>query len=475
MNTIVYPRERFLSDYRSLRQQDPEAGRRVGAGLCCSVEGVAMLVPPSDHHDAPARSLWLQLTGHLRSAPALPNGVDAALFLGQGRELGQARGLIRMEAGEVESVGALDLPGPGMERIALTASPQPGHPLSPGGGEGARRAGAAEILRLGGRKQVRPDERSLQEEPANANEMFSRVEGALGSAVWRRLTRLRFAVIGAGRLGGGVAVALAHEGARDFALIDPDVFEHHNIGGGLAGTSADVGQSKVRVVADALRAVNPEIQVIEVARSVTHFHALEAIKSADFVVSASDHDSARLACAWLAALYLKPLLDVGTGVFREGGRREIGADARLVWPGRCLLCDGGLRAEQEARRVLASAEAERLLKTASPDWRHGRAGSLTSLNAAAGAGLAVRMIEDFVEGALVENGAWTRLEFGSDARLRVRHLGSPAPADAACCCRFAGLGDDGLAEVVKEISRAAEQNGTAAHPVGINSVNNPIQ
>ena len=426
MNRIVYPRERFLSDYRSLRKQGPDAGLRVGAGLCCSGEGAEILVPPAAGGDAAARrNLWLQLTRNLRASHELPKAFDAALFLGQGRELGQEQGLIRMEAGEVESVHELDLPGPAMDRIAL---------LPP------------------------------REKPASAKEMFSRVEGALGAAAWRRLARLRFAIVGAGRLGGGLAVALAREGAENFTLVDPDTFELHNVGGGLTGTSADAGRSKVRVVAGALRAVNPDVHVLEVARSVTHFHALEAIKSADLLISASDTDSARLACAWLSALYLKPLLDVGVGVFRDGDRREIGADARLVWPGRCLLCAGGLRAAQEARRVLASAEAERLLNSAAADWRRSRAGSPGSLNAAAGAGLAVRMIEDFVEGALVENGAWTRLEFGGDGRLRVRHLGQPPPEGMNCCCRFAGLGDDGLGEVVKQIAQAAPQSGSAAHP-----------
>ena len=121
-----------------------------------------------------------------------------------------------------------------------------------------------------------------------------------------------------------------------------------------------------------------------------------------------------------------------------------------MWPGRCLLCSGGLRDESEARRALASAEAERLLRESPADWRQQRAGSLASLNALV-AGLATRIIEDFVEGNIVENGFWTHLEFGADGCLQVAWPHPLASGSSACCCSFAGLGDDGLQEVAKTL------------------------
>jgi len=75
-----------------------------------------------------------------------------------------------------------------------------------------------------------------------------------------------------------------------------------------------------------------------------------------------------------------------------------------MWPGRCLLCSGGLRDESEARRALASAEAERLLRESPADWRQQRAGSLASLNALA-AGLATRIIEDLSKEILSRMGS----------------------------------------------------------------------
>jgi hypothetical protein len=208
------------------------------------------------------------------------------------------------------------------------------------------------------------------------------------------------------------------------------------------------------------------MQVETLPVSITSLRALDAVAAADILITTPDDDAARLAAAWMAALFLKPHLDLGVGIWAEDSRRRMGADVRLVWPGRCLLCAGGLRAEVEARAVLLSAEAEEQARLHPRDWREGRAGSLASLNAVA-AGVAARVIEDFVAGRWVENGAWTRLEFGREGQLRVHHLRVSPPGIPGCCCRFAGLGEDGLAEVVKQIGETALQIGPArAEPQG---------
>jgi len=128
----------------------------------------------------------------------------------------------------------------------------------------------------------------------------------------------------------------------------------------------------------------------------------------------------------------------------------MGADIRLTWPG-CLLCMGGLRSEADARVLLRSAEAERVLITTPRDWTRERAGSLTSLNATA-AGTLVQMIRDFVSGVLAHP-TWCRLEWGTNGRLRVTYP-RPAQPPTRCLCQFAGLGDAGISEVSKWLSEA---------------------
>lgn len=98
--------------------------------------------------------------------------------------------------------------------------------------------------------------------------------------------------------------------------------------------------------------------------------------------------------------------------------------------------------------VTSPAEAERLLRETPRDWGRERAGSLSSLNAAA-AGIAARAIEDFVEMRITENGFWMRIEFDERGRLRVAHP-SAVERSEACCCRWAGLGDEAV-QVVREV------------------------
>lgn len=283
---------------------------------------------------------------------------------------------------------------------------------------------------------------------------FSRPQGALGEAAFRRLACLHFVIVGAGRLGSTLAHVLARDGVQHLSLVDPDRVEDHNVCGGFGPTVADVGKYKVNALAAALCAIHPAMQVEALPVSITSLRALEAVAAADMLITTPDDDAARLAATWLAALFLKPHLDLGVGIWEEDSRRRMGADVRLVWPGRCLLCAGGLRDDAAAQAILLSAEAEEQARLHPRHWRELRAGSLASLNAVA-AGVGGRMVEEFVAGSLVENGSWTRLEFGREGQLQVHHLRVPPPGTAGCCCRFAGLGDDGLAEVVKQISETA--------------------
>lgn len=413
MNTLVFPRGRFEQEYRALRSpaRGPAGFSTMAVGRASGPGGIQILVPPvgTGSPDGLSGTLRFGLSASLVNEwpdRLLADEIDAALVLGQGPGLGQARGFVRGAGGTMEPVGELILPGPpGLLKVNLLA-PAPGD---------ARRG----------------------------PEIFSRVAGALSEPVFRGLRQIRFALVGAGRLGGCLATILARDGASRFTLIDPDQYEPHNGGGGLVGSPSDAGKWKVSVLGRALREMDPAIEVVEQPHSVTHLNVLSAVMDCDLIVTATDHDSARLAAALLAVCHLKPLLDVGSGVWRRDGRREMGADVRLVGPGRCLLCAGGLRAEDAARRVLASAEAERRLRTTPRDWASERAGSLASLNAAA-AGIAARVVEDFVAGRIAENGFWSRVVFNEHGRVEISFPAAASRGTEPCACAWAALGDAGL-------------------------------
>lgn len=88
--------------------------------------------------------------------------------------------------------------------------------------------------------------------------LFNRVDGVSpGRAM---LSSIPVTIVGAGSLGGAVALALARAGAGELLLIDHDTLALDNVCRHV-GTVAQVGEPKVEVVARAIRGVNPAARV----------------------------------------------------------------------------------------------------------------------------------------------------------------------------------------------------------------------
>jgi hypothetical protein len=79
----------------------------------------------------------------------------------------------------------------------------------------------------------------------------------------QRVRDLRVALLGAGALGSSLAEMLARAGINQIALVDDDLLEAGNVCRHLA-TLADIGKSKVHVVAERLRQISPTIRVTAV-------------------------------------------------------------------------------------------------------------------------------------------------------------------------------------------------------------------
>lgn len=333
------------------------------------------------------------------------------MAVGRGRARGRLAVAYRTPTGASGHLDRLLLVGPGMRQFGL---PQDEGPL----GEGRR-------------------------------ERWSRTVGALGEEAWQRLTSLRYGVVGCGRTGSLLAQSLASLGVRRLVLVDPDHLETHNLGEMALVEEADVGNPKAETLAHRLQVRYSWPEVEAVAASVTARRSLHALLACDVLCVCADRDSARLATAILATLYLKPLLDIGTGVLwaAGGGGVAIGADVRLLLPGEgCLLCQGGLADPVEARAGLASAEGQ--VAARGGDWRQQRAGSLRSLNQVA-VGLGLRLWEDLVAERR-RGGAWLHLTFDRHGRPLL-HTFDPRPAPACPLCRYLGGGDAAREEAVHAV------------------------
>jgi hypothetical protein len=145
---------------------------------------------------------------------------------------------------------------------------------------------------------------------------WSRTIGALGgTAIWQRLTTLRACIIGVSRTGSLIAASLAQMGVQTLTLIDPDVVEAHHLDAMDGITPDDLGRPKVAAVAAHLQRLCPASTFTVLPHRVTEHPALVRVKEADVLFCCVDNDAARLITTTLATLYLKPLIDVGTGIF----------------------------------------------------------------------------------------------------------------------------------------------------------------
>lgn len=288
---------------------------------------------------------------------------------------------------------------------------------------------------------------SWQAEPIVAEDArestWSRTIGALGIETWRRLTALRVAVVGCGRTGSLVVSALSRLGVRQITLVDPDFVEKHNLGEMDGVELGDVGLHKIVAVAQNAKSYNlsamPSFTLVK--QSVMAVTAVAALKDCDMLVSCVDNAMARFAGDYVAKLYLKPLLDIGTGVLLAEDEMAMGADVRLLLPEQCLMCFGGIAGATQALGELTTSGTPDAAREIAPDWRAQRAGSLRSLNTAA-VGLATRLLEDFISGR-VQSSTWLRLEYETNGIPRV-HQGAGSVTRSCSICAVAGLGDAGL-------------------------------
>jgi molybdopterin/thiamine biosynthesis adenylyltransferase len=77
-----------------------------------------------------------------------------------------------------------------------------------------------------------------------------------------RLFRSRVAVIGCGGLGGYLVEEVARLGVGELVLVDPDVFEEHNLNRQLLSSPGRLGTGKVEAGRERVAAINPAVTVV---------------------------------------------------------------------------------------------------------------------------------------------------------------------------------------------------------------------
>jgi hypothetical protein len=299
---------------------------------------------------------------------------------------------------------------------------------------------------------------------------FSRVISGRGMTAFRRISDVRFAIIGVSGIGSPLAETLLKEfGVSALVLIDPDTVQPENLHRMQGVGLADIGRNKVEAVGAYLRTLG-SVNLRTAAVPVTSWSALNLLKSCDVWISAVDNGRAKAEIQFLAQLYLRPLLDIGVGAILEHGEdiptppsndvrnlslrdilgpfarsdrpRRWAADIRLVSPdsrGRCLACLGGFGNVRRGRR----SEAE-------PFWRE-RVGSSRTMNMAA-AHLGMALLEDYITGRLKEESVHIQLDFPEEG-LPVLTSARPTPRLRCPFCAALGQGDDALDQMEQVLAQ----------------------
>ncbi|MEM7492716.1 MAG: HesA/MoeB/ThiF family protein [Pseudomonadota bacterium] len=106
-----------------------------------------------------------------------------------------------------------------------------------------------------------------------------------------RLKAASVSIIGAGALGGPCALYLAAAGVGQIELWDDDLVDRSNLQRQVQFSEADIGQPKVKVLAERLRAQNPAVQVME---QYQRFDS-ETVLAGEILIDASDNFATRFA------------------------------------------------------------------------------------------------------------------------------------------------------------------------------------
>lgn len=140
--------------------------------------------------------------------------------------------------------------------------------------------------------QMKPSE-SDDTAPAAPSEFsyeaaFSRTLGWITRDEQARLRTKRVAIGGLGGVGGAHAITLARLGVGRFRLADFDHFDYPNFNRQFGATVGNVGRSKVDVIVENVRGINPEAMIDAWARPIRVEDASAFLADADIYVDSID-------------------------------------------------------------------------------------------------------------------------------------------------------------------------------------------
>jgi molybdopterin/thiamine biosynthesis adenylyltransferase len=130
---------------------------------------------------------------------------------------------------------------------------------------------------------------------------YQRNREALTAGDQLTLFRSSVAVIGCGGLGGYVVEELARLGVGRIVVIDPDLFEEHNLNRQLYSSPANLGQAKVQAAVVRINEINPAVTVVPIQAAFSAENGAELLAGCHVAVDALDTIQVRLELAEVCA------------------------------------------------------------------------------------------------------------------------------------------------------------------------------
>ena len=171
----------------------------------------------------------------------------------------------------------------------------------------AYRAGLGRLRQRAGPEQAGPQAQAFR--PAELDRYARHIMlREIGGPGQRRLKDAKVLVIGAGGLGAPALLYLAASGVGTIGVIDDDVVETSNLQRQVIHTDARIGLPKVRSASEAMRALNPFIEVRPYQRRLDGTLAADLFADYDLILDGSDNFDTRYLANRTAVALGKPLI-----------------------------------------------------------------------------------------------------------------------------------------------------------------------
>jgi molybdopterin/thiamine biosynthesis adenylyltransferase/rhodanese-related sulfurtransferase len=154
----------------------------------------------------------------------------------------------------------------------------------------------------------------------------------VGEKGQRKLLRSKVLLIGAGGLGSPTALYLAAAGVGTIGLMDGDVVDVSNLQRQILHNTPNVGRPKAESGSEALRALNPDVNVVTLPTRIDVDNVMSILKDYDIVVDGSDNFDTRYLLN--DACYLAGKTNIHGSIFQFEGMASVFAPNQ----GPCYRC-----------------------------------------------------------------------------------------------------------------------------------------